>query len=290
MLQHQLWNGLTLGALYSLIAVGYTLIFGIIQVIFFAQGELSMLAAFAAMLVWLWAAKSVPVAVVAIGVVVAAILVSVVAGLASEHFALRPLRNAPRVLPLITSLGLSIVFQNIVMLATKARAFPFPIKLPEEIAGFHSAHFVELSTVVLAAVVFGALHMVLRTERFGLPIRAVAQSRDGARLMGIDADRAIQIAFVISSTTAALAGLLMGLYYGVVKFDMGFVPGIKGFTIAILGGIGNVTGALVAGLLVGISEALFAGYVSSDYKDLFVFAILVLTLLVRPHGLLGEGE
>jgi len=288
----QIWNGLTLGALYGLIAIGYTLIFGIIQVIFFAQGELSMLAAFAALGVLMLLAAKLPAGAVLLLAVVAAAAVSVGSGLLAERAALRPLRSAPRVKPLITSLGVSIVFQNLIMVGVGPQ--PFAFVTPVSFANYSAlgVHFNSLEIVillVLAAVVV-VIHILLRRHRYGIAMKAIAQSRDGARLMGIQIDRTVVVAFVLSSHTAALAGVLMALYYGIAKFDMGFMPGIKGFTIAILGGIGNIYGALLAALLIGVSESIFAGYVSSDYRDLFVFAVLVLTLIVRPQGLLGEGK
>lgn len=284
----QIWNGITLGSLYGLIALGYTLVFGIIQVVFFAQGELSMLGAFAALLVVSWLGPP------TLGTLVcgfaAAILVAASVGVSSERLAIRPLRRASRVLPLITSLGLSIVFQNVVMLWMGPQ--PFPFRVPEVwrgmLLGVHLSAL-EIATVGLFVLCVGGLAVFLRFPR-GLAIRAVAQSAEGARLMGVSINRTLFWTFVLSSTTAAIAGVLMAAYYGVAKFDMGFVPGIKGFTIAILGGVGNIWGAAVAGLAVGVLETLFAGYVSPDYRDLLVFAILVVTLAVRPHGLFGEGK
>lgn len=288
----QLWNGLTLGAIYGFIAIGYTLIFGIIQVIFFAQGELSMLAAFAALAVLGLCSGAVSGVSAMVLATVAGLLVSLTAGVVSWRLALRPLRAAPRIMPLITSLGVSIVLQNAIMLTWGPQPFPFrsPINFAtHDVAGVHFSTLEVMILVSLGACAL-CLHFFLKYHRYGLAVRAIAQSPDGARLMGMSIDRAVVAAFLVSSATAAVAGIFMALYYGVVKFNMGFVPGIKGFTIAVLGGIGNLYGALVAGLLVGVAEALFAGYVSSDYRDLFVFAILVLTLVVRPQGLLGEGK
>ena len=284
----QLWNGLTLGALYGLIALGYTLVFGIIQVVFFAQGELSMLAAFAALAV-VTSLGPPSIGTLLLGLL-AAIVVSVSAGVLAERIAIRPLRGAPRVLPLITSLGVSIVFQNLVMIAKGPQ--PFPFRLPDLWrSSLLQVHFSALEIVIVLCfgLCLAGIARFLKSPT-GLAIRAVAQSRDGARLMGVSVDRTVFYTFVLSSTTAALAGVLMAAYYGAAKFDMGFVPGIKGFTIAILGGVGNIWGAAVAAATVGLLETLFAGYVSSDYKDIFVFALLVLTLAVRPKGLLGEGK
>jgi branched-chain amino acid transport system permease protein len=290
-----IWNGLTIGCLYGLVAVGYTMLFGIIQVIFFAQGELSMLAAFAALLILAHLgspAGTWSVAAWTLCAVCGAMAVSVLAGLLAERVALRPLKNAPRVKPLITSLGMSIVFQSSIMLAVGPQVFRFqlPFEIPRwNVLGVHFS-LVELLMIAAAAICVGAIQAFLHWNRYGLAIRAIAQSPTGARLMGINPDRAIVVTFVIASLTASIAGLFMASYYGVVRFDMGFVPGIKGFTVAILGGVGNVPGAMVAGLLIGVAEALFTGFFSPDYRDLFVFTILILTLVLRPKGLLGEGS
>ena len=291
----QLVNGFTMGFIYVLIALGYTLIFGIIQVIFFAQGELSMLAAFAALgmvglLTGYFGVSSLFLVVPVI--VLSAIVISVATGVLAERLALRPLRDAPRIKPLITSLGISIILQNAVMLIVGPQNIGFPriIDFPVwEVLGAKISILQLLIALIALAVVY-ILVLFTHFHPYGLAIRAIAQSPSGARLMGIEPDRVITITFMLSSSTAAVAGLAMILYYGVAQFSMGFVPGIKGFTVAILGGVGNLTGALVAGLLLGLGETLFAGYVSSDYKDFFVFALLVGTLVVRPQGLLGEGK
>ena len=291
----QLWNGISMGSIYVLIAVGYTLIFGIIQVIFFAQGGLRMLAAFAALgifVVWGKVANVYDALLLLSVVFVAGCSASIVAGLLAERIALRPLRNAPRIKPLITSLGASIVFQNAIMLSIGPQNFSIPnmISLPYcDIFGVRIG-LLEILIVLAMFITVGIIQCFLSMNRYGLAIRAIAQSPTGAKLMGINPNRVISITFILSSSTAALAGIVMALYFGVVKFDMGFIPGIKGFTVAILGGIGNIPGALCAGLLLGIGEALVVGYISSDYKDLFVFALLIGTLVIRPQGLLGEGK
>lgn len=289
-----LWQGVANGSLYALIGLGYALIFGVLQLVFFAQGELSMLAAFAALGTLTFASRWLPNVSRLITIplaLLAAVFVSIAAGLASERLALRPLRSAPRVKALVTSLGVSIVLQNLVMLTVGPEAIPFATQFPIPIWRFGGVTVsgVEVAIVSVLFLCSGGLAAFLRYHRFGLAMRAVAQSPRGARLMGINPDRAVMLAFALGSSIAAVAGVFLALYHGVVKFNMGFVPGIKGFTIAILGGSGRVSGAVVAGLLVGVLEALFAGYISSDYRDMSILAILVLTLILRPQGLFGEG-
>lgn len=287
----QLWNGLTIGALYGLVGMGYTLLFGVLQLIFFAQGELLMLGAFAGLgMLALSAGGHLPPTVLGALVVAAGIATAVGMGVFAERVTLRPLRSAPRVLALITSMGASIVLQNVILVSIGPQTIPFPSIFPTtawEVAGVRFS-LLELVLIGLVVALAAGIRLFLHRSPTGYAIRAIAQNRDGARLMGIRVDSTIMATFVISSVLAALAGLLMASYYHVVRFDMGFVPGIKGFTVAILGGVGRVEGALIAGVFIGVAEALFAGYISSDYRDLFVFGLLVLTLLLRPQGLLGE--
>jgi branched-chain amino acid transport system permease protein len=217
---------------------------------------------------------------------------SLAVGLAAERIALRPLRSAPRIKPLIASLGVSIVLQNAIMLLAgpQPRAFTLPFPVPAWTVLGANVSLLEVGMLAAVLVCAVMLQLYLGRSRQGLAIRAIAQSVMGARLMGIRIDSTVRSAFAISSATAALAGLFMASYYGLVKFNMGFVPGIKGFAIAILGGVGNVGGAVLAGFFVGIAEVFFAGYISSDYRDLFVFALLVATLVLRPQGILGRGR
>jgi len=288
----QILNGISIGSLYALIAIGYTLIFGIIQVIFFAQGELSMLAAFAALgvLTYVGSGGGVSPWLLAGAMLFGAVAASLAGALLAERLALRPFRNAPRITSLITSLGVSIIFQNAVMISLGPQSFPFtlPVQFPQWTIASVQIGLLDLLIIGTTLVLVAVISLFLARTRYGMAIRAIAQSPVGTRLMGINGSTIIILTFVISSLTAAIAGIYMAIYYGVVKFDMGFVPGIKGFTIAILGGVGNIRGALLAGILIGVLEALFAGYISSEYKDLFVFTLLVATLLIRPHGLLGE--
>jgi branched-chain amino acid transport system permease protein len=290
--QQLIVNGLSIGIIYVLIAIGYTLIFGILQVIFFAQGELSMVAAFAAIMIYnkLFQHGVVIFPLVTLSLMaLAGILSAIAIGLLSERIALRPIRNAPRIKALITSLGVSIVLQNIVMNSFGPQSFSFPAIISHDnftLLGV-TLSYQQSFIFILAIALIVALDVFLRYTKHGLSIKALAQNQRGAQLMGIEVNKTVAIMFVVSSTTAAIAGICMGMSYGVVKFNMGFVPGIKGFTVAILGGIGSLYGALIAGLLLGVGEAFFSGYISTDYKDLLVFLLLLFILLVRPQGLLG---
>ncbi len=282
-------NGLTTGSLYCCIAIGFTLIFGIIQLIYFAQCEMAMIGAFAFAGAYCVARPVLPPPL-------AILLAMAFAGLSAagisclgQRLLLHPIRNAPKVKGLIVSLGLSIVLQNAVLLCISPNDLPFPVQTDQKwmlggVAVTHSQLWVLTVSMVTWLIVWALLY---RT-RLGRSIRAVAQSREGALLMGIPVNRVVTITFALAAVTATIAGVLMAFYNGQMRFDMGFVPGIKGFTAAILGGVGNIRGALLAGVLLGVIEGLFAGYLSSDYKDVFAFVLLIVILLVRPHGLLGE--
>jgi len=291
----QLVNGLTLGCMYALIALGYTLIFGIIRVIFFAQGELSMVGAFVALgcfsslLGWEGVPQTpfllIPIALIA-GIIVAAVL-----GVLAERLALRPIRTAHRTKQLITSLGVSIVLQNIVFLTVTSESKPFPAVFPLASFEIGSVTITNLQVfiVLLAVALMIGLEAFIRHSRLGLAMRAAAESQHNAALVGIDVNQTISLTFVIGSSLAAAAGLMMAMYDGIVKYDMGFLPGIKGFTAAILGGIGNVRGGMVGGIVLGMVEALGAGLISSENRHLFAFVTLVAILTFRPSGILGEG-
>ncbi|MBN2108433.1 MAG: branched-chain amino acid ABC transporter permease [Deltaproteobacteria bacterium] len=285
-----LLNGLTTGALYCCIAVGFSLIFGIIQLIYFAQCEMAMVGAFifAGILTGLSAHVPFPLALI-IAVALACICAAVVSCI-GQLVLLYPVRNAAKVKGLIVSLGFSIILQNIVLLWISPNDLVFPL--------LNSQRWVLGGVTITGAqlwVVFGSLSAwavvwaLLYLTRTGRCIRAVAQSRDGALLMGIRVNHIVSATFALAAMTASIAGILMGLYSGQIRFDMGFVPGIKGFMVAILGGVGNIKGALVAGLLLGVTEGLLAGYLSSEYRDVYAFMLLILVFLFRPQGILGEG-
>lgn len=282
-------NGLTTGSIYCSIAVGFTLVFGIIQLIYFAQCEMAMIGAFAFAGSYSVARLFLPAPAAILIAVAVAVLCAAGISCLGQRILLHPIRNAPKVKGLIVSLGLSIVLQNAVLLAVSPNDLTFPLQTDGKrmlggVAITHSQVWVMSVSVAMWLLVWALLY---RT-RLGRSIRAIAQSRDGALLMGIPVNKVVTLTFALAATTATIAGVLMGLYNGQMRFDMGFVPGIKGFTVAILGGIGNIQGALLAGVLLGLAEGVFAAYVSSDYRDVFAFVLLIGILLVRPHGLLGE--
>ncbi len=298
-LLQQILNGLVLGSVYALIALGYTMVYGILQLINFAHGEVLMIGAMVA--TWLvprLLAAGVPAPLALAIVVLAAIPVCVVLSVAIERVAYRPLRNAPRLAPLITAIGMSIVLQTVAMMIWKPNPIVFPDLLPTEpvpIFGAILAPKQILILVVAAAMMAGLLLLVHRT-RLGRAMRATAENPRIAGLMGVNANQVIAATFAIGAALAAVAGVLVALNYNIVHFSMGFIPGLKAFTAAVLGGIGNITGSVVGGLLLGIIESLGAGYIGdltggflgSHYQDIFAFAVLILVLLFRPSGIMGE--
>jgi len=292
-LSQQLVNGLTLGCLYALIALGYTLIFGVMRFIFFAQGELCMIGAFGAMGAVFWLGRHIPAGLIGLTTLafLGAILVAVLVGLVAERLAIRPIRQAARTKQLIASLGVSMILQNLILLSVGAENYSFPSLFPNSAWSFLGARVTPIQSFVVAFSIFlmVGLHWILRATRLGLHLRAVSESAETAELDGIDVDRTIMMTFIVGSVLAASAGVMMGAYDGVVKYNMGFLPGIKGFTAAILGGFGRPSGAMLGGLVLGVSETIAAGYISSSYRDAIALALLVFILIVRPGGLVGKG-
>ncbi|QIK71791.1 branched-chain amino acid ABC transporter permease [Propioniciclava coleopterorum] len=306
----QLINGLSLGALYALIAVGYTVVYGIVQLINFAHGEVFMMGAFGAYTTWMLMGSPTKVSVgFALGIMLPAmilggVLVSVVTALLMERFAYRPLRNAPRLAPLISAIGLSIALQEAVRLfygripgfPDSRRAIPFPVI--EGLTGRSlqlggvTIQFSAIFTLGALFVCATVLWWFVNKTRMGRAMQATSQDADTARLMGINVDRAIATAFAVGAALAAVAGVAHGLRYNNIDFQMGFMAGMKAFTAAVLGGIGNINGAVVGGLVLGVVEAMATTYIpgqfgSSAWKDVWAFAILILVLVFRPQGLLG---
>ena len=297
----QVLNGLVLGSVYALVALGYTMVYGILQLINFAHGEVLMVGAMTAVTVVNWLQKSAPaipgpvLLIIGIG---CAIPVCIVLSLVIERVAYRPLRNAPRLAPLITAIGASIVIQTLAMMIWKPNPIVFPDLLstePIELGGALLAPKQALILIVSAVMMGGLLLLVYRT-RLGRAMRATAENPRIAALMGVDANRVIALTFAIGAALAAVAGVLVAMNYNIAQFAMGFMPGLKAFTAAVLGGIGNLAGAVVGGLLLGIIESLGAGYIGdltggflgSHYQDIFAFVVLIGVLLLRPSGLLGE--
>ena len=289
----QLLNGLTLGCMYALIALGYTLIFGVIQVIFFAQGELSMVSAFISIGVFSFFSHFTSVEspwILLPSLFMASILGTSLIGVAAERIAIRPIRNSHRTKQLLTSLGMSIILQNIVFLTISSGNVAFPPLISPKVLSIGSFTFSSIQLfIILSSFLFMLLlDIFVRNTRLGLAMRATAESHKLARLMGININKTIMLTFIIGSSLASISGVMMGLYDGVAKYDMGFAPGIKAFTAAILGGIGNVIGGMLGGILIGLVESFGAGYISAEYKDFFAFIILIIILVLKPSGILGE--
>ncbi len=298
-LLHQLITGLVQGAIYALAALGYTMVYGIMGLINFAHGEVVMIGTLVAITVITFCLKAgLPVLLAAGLGVAAAAAVCMALGWSLERIAYRPLRNAPRLTPLITAIGCSIVLQNLAMMIWGRNYLTFPPVIENaqyELAGA-SFTSIQVAIVLISGLsMAGLLFLVYRT-RLGMAMRATAQNPAVASLMGVNANRVIAAAFVIGSALGALAGVMVGSYYEIAHYQMGFLLGLKAFTAAVLGGIGNLAGAMAGGVLLGIIEALGAGYIGdltggflgSHYQDIFAFIVLIAVLMFRPSGLFGE--
>lgn len=295
----QIINGLVQGSIYALVALGYTMVYGIMGLINFAHGEVVMIGT----LVTITVAGSLinagmPVFFAAIGGITASVLVCIALGWGLERIAYRPLRNAPRLTPLITAIGMSIILQNLAMIIWGRNYMTFPPLFPKINYEFAGANFtaVQVMIVLISAITMGGLIMLVYRTRLGMAMRATAQNPAVASLMGVNINRVIAAAFVIGSALAAVAGIMVGSYYEIAHYQMGFMLGLKAFTAAVLGGIGNLAGAMVGGILLGLIEALGAGYIGdltgnflgSHYQDIFAFIVLIGVLMFRPSGLFGE--
>ena len=298
-LVQQVINGITLGSVYALIAIGYTMVYGIIGMINFAHGEVYMIGAFVSLIgiivMGLIGVTWVPLALLI--VLVAAMAITALYGWSIERIAYRPLRGSFRLAPLISAIGVSIFLQNYVQIAQGARPKPIPpvirggFELMTSADGFTvTLSYLQLFIVLLTiALMVGFTYLITQTP-LGRAQRACEQDRTMASLIGVDVDRTIAMTFVMGAALAAVAGMMVTLYYGVIDFYIGFLAGVKAFTAAVLGGIGSLPGAVLGGLLIGLIEALWSAYFSVEYKDVAVFAILVLVLIFRPSGLLGRPE
>ncbi len=322
----QLVNGVTLGSVYAIVALGYTMVYGIIQLINFAHGEVVMIGAMVAYTViaaLVGAHLPLPPLAILVIATLCAIPACMAVGFTLERVAYRPLRNAPRLAPLITAIGLSIILQNLALIIWSRSPLPYP-QIIDTISYHLTPHAngatitnVQVGIIGLSLVMMGGLLLLVYRTKLGIAMRAVAQNSQVAGLMGIDINRVISLTFVIGSGLAAVAGVMDGTYYGVAHYQMGFILGLKAFSAAVLGGIGNLGGAMLGGLLLGVIEALGAGYVGdltnlchlsgwssslaqrcaddphlavfgSNYQDVFAFIVLILVLVFRPSGLLGE--
>ena len=294
----QLINGVALGSIYGLIAIGYTMVYGIIGMINFAHGDIFMIGAFISLISFLilgvLGVTWVPLALLL--VLVVAMLLTPVYGWAVERLAYRPLRGSFRLAPLISAIGMSIFLQNYVQLLQGARVRPLP---PVIQGGFTVMErdgftvflsYVQIIIVVVTIVLMGAFSMTIARTALGRAQRACEQDRVMAGLLGINVDRTVSLTFVFGAALAAVAGLMFVVYYGVIDFFIGFLAGIKAFTAAVLGGIGSLPGAMLGGLLIGLIETFWSAYFTIEYKDVAAFSILVLVLIFRPNGLLGKPE
>jgi branched-chain amino acid transport system permease protein len=290
----QLINGLTIGGIYALIALGYTLVYGILFMINFAHGEIYMFGSFGGFAALTYFvntgfADAHPALSITAAFLVAMVISSILGALL-ERIAYRPLRNAPRLAPLISAIGASIFLQNVMMLIIKARMQVYPDIIPEGFLeiGWLSISFFQIFIIVASVVLMAGLYIFIQKTKIGKAMRAVAEDKEAASLMGIDVNKIILITFVIGSALAAAAGVMVGIYYTQINHMMGFIPGIKAFTAAVLGGIGNPAGAMLGGYFLGLAEALGVLFMPAEYKDVIAFGLLVLVLIFRPKGILGE--
>lgn len=294
----QLINGLTLGAVYGLIAIGYTMVYGIIGMINFAHGDIYMIGAFVSVIVFtllgMLGVTWMPLALTV--VLVMALVFTAAYGWTVERIAYRPLRGSFRLAPLISAIGMSVLLQNYVQLMQGARVKPIESKISGGFTLMQSENFsvvisyIQILIILLTIGLMLVLTYLITRTSLGRSQRACEQDRTMASLLGVNVDRTISLTFVIGASMAAVAGLMVTLYYGAIDFFIGFLAGVKAFTAAVLGGIGSLPGAMLGGLLIGLIEAFWAAYFSSEYKDVAVFSILVLVLIFLPTGLLGKPE
>jgi branched-chain amino acid transport system permease protein len=295
----QIINGLVLGSMYALVALGYTMVYGIINLINFAHGEVLMVGALTSWtVITVLAASGMPGWVLLLIGLLCAMVVCAALNFTIEKLAYKPLRSAPRLAPLITAMGMSLLLQTLAMIVWKPNPKPYPILLPSEPInlGGPVIGIVQILILVVTAVVLVILMWLVNRTKLGRAMRATAENPRVAALMGVRPDHVISATFIIGAILAAIAGVMWAANYGTVQHSMGFLPGLKAFTAAVLGGIGNLPGAVVGGILLGLIEALGAGYLGqltggvlgSHYADIFAFVALILVLTLRPSGLLGE--
>ena len=299
--QQQLINGLTLGAIYGLIAIGYTMVYGIIGMINFAHGEIYMIGAFISLISFLVLGGGgagtggwIPLALIT--VLLVSMLLTAVYGWALERLAYRPLRSSPRLAALISAIGMSIALQNYVQLTQGARVKALQPVIKGgftivESEGFSVVlSYMQITIMVVTLLLMAGFSLMIARTSLGRAQRACEQDQTMAALVGVNVDRTISLTFVLGAMLAAVAGVLVTFYYGVIDFYIGFLAGIKAFTAAVLGGIGSIPGAMLGGLLIGLIEAFWSAYFTIEYKDVAVFAVLVVVLIFRPTGLLGRPE
>ncbi len=289
-----LLGGLTRGSIYALIALGYTMVYGIIKLINFAHGEIYMIGAFTALIVAsiLTMLGWNHIAIIVIAAFIAVIYSSAY-GYTVEKIAYKPLRHAPRLSALISAIGMSLFLQNYVLLAQTSDFLPFPSLIPDFEFLEPYAHIIrstEIVILVTTSIVMILLTFLIKFTKIGKAMRATAQDRNMAMLVGVDVNRVISVTFIVGSATAALGGVLIASHIGQINFYIGFIAGIKAFVAAVLGGIGSIPGAVLGSLVLGWTESFFTGYVSSDYEDVFAFLFLVFILIFKPSGIMGRSE
>lgn len=288
----QLVNGLTIGSLYALVALGYTMVYGVMKLINFAHGDLVALSAFVGLTVYtnMFAEGGTSLVAVVTVFMFTALIIAVV-GVLLERLAYRPLRMAPRLSAVVSALGAGLVIQNSIMLIWGPNMKIFPSNLlPTDIyeVGGVVVTFTQLMILGLSSILMIALYLFINRTKMGTAIRAVAIDQDAAKLMGINVNKIIMIIFIIGSGLGAVAGLFIGIYYRGITFDMGWMYGLSAFVAAIIGGIGNIPGAMFGGLMLGLFNALISGYISSAWAETFTFILLIVVLIFRPTGILGE--
>jgi branched-chain amino acid transport system permease protein len=294
----QLINGLTLGSIYGLIAIGYTMVFGIIGMVNFAHGDVFMVSAFIALILFLLLTQVLGVFAIGLALLMVMVLGMALTALWSwviERVAYRPLAGSFRLAPLISAIGMSVFLSNLVQVVQGPRNKPVPPMLNEVIRipvgdGNVTLSMKQILIFALTAILLVAFWVLVQKTRLGRAQRACEQDRKMAALLGIDVNHTVSMTFVIGGALAAVAGLMFMIYYGVVTFTDGFTPGIKAFTAAVLGGIGSLPGAVLGGILIGLIETLWSAYFSIDYKDVAAFSILAITLIFMPSGILGKPD
>ncbi len=290
-LLQQIVNGLVVGSVYALVALGYTMVYGILQLINFAHGEVVMIGALTALVLAKWLlGAGVPPMVARLLAILIAMAVCAAVGVLVERIAYRPLRNAPRLAPLITAIGVSIFLQQMAILVFGRNYFSFPeliSKTPIEI-GHITINMNEIVILITSVALMAGLLWLVHNTKIGTAMRATAENQKVAGLMGIDINKIIAITFAIGSALGAIAGVMVASNYGQAHYYMGFMLGLKAFTAAVMGGIGNLWGAMVGGLILGLVENVGLIFVRGDYKDIFAFVVLVAVLIFRPQGLIGE--
>lgn len=288
----QLINGLTLGGIYALIALGYTMVYGIIQLINFAHGEFFSAGGYLGVILLTWLAAQGLNPWLCLGLsLLLSMLYTAMLAMAVEKIAYKPLRHSSRLSVLLSALGMSIFLQNGLMLTQGVYDKPYPTALAQGGLEFSGViiSYMQLLIIALTIILLVGLNFLVFKTKIGTAMRATAQDKIMSALVGINSDRVISLTFAIGAGLAAAAGIMVGFYYGSVRYDMGFVPGIKAFAAAVLGGIGNITGAMLGGLIIGMVEIFAAAYISSQYKDVFAFIILIAVLYFMPTGIMGEN-